>query len=898
LRPYRLVQFLVWFLCSAGLAWSICAPPTTAGTAKFCSPTAGSTVASPVTISASAATGAGQTIATMKLYVDNVLKTTVHVSTLSVSLPLASGSHALSLNFWVNGNGTAKVTRETFTVGAATTVAINVLPDTATLAQQAQQQFTATVTGTTNKAVQWLVDGVVGGSITAGNVTTTGLYTAPNATGAHQITAISKADTTKRDTSTISVGAQTGVSVSVTPDTASIAPGATQQLTAVVKGVTNQTLTWSVDGVQGGNATVGTISLFGLYTAPSALGSHNVTAVLNADTTKSDTSFISVVGTPAPSVSVTPATAQVLVGQQQQFSAVVQNSTSTLVDWYIDGTASGSDAVGTIDSSGLYTAPSTAGTHTVTAKLDSDPTVVGTAVATVGTAPPPPQQGVFTYAYDNGRTGANVNETTLTPANVSAAGSFGAKGKWTVDATMQAQPLYMAGVEIDGAQHNVLFVATENDSVYALDADVPGKTLWKRSFLTSTSTIGQGFTGGRTALGANVGITGTPVIDPATNRLYVLTRNTEGTNQVWRIRCISILDGTDEVAPTIVAGSVPGNGAGNDGAGNVPFNSMTQNQRPALLLQGGVVYVAFASFSDNDPYHGWLFAFDASTLTTLGMFNDSVNGGGGGFWMSGAGPSADEDGNVYVTTGNGRPDASPLFSPPTDSPNSVLKVKLNAGAFTVVDYFSPFNTNCLTNRDLDMASAAATLIPDKLNGHDALVTASKEGRVYLLDRNSLGQFQSKSDSQILDWNLFNAAGPCGPSPFSADSPWRVYGAPAYWNGSVYFGSSFGPLRQYDVTTGKFVQTALSTHTFAANGQSGRGPMVIVTANGTLNGIVWSVEDDLAGAGWIRAYDATNVAKQLYQVNYGAGTHFVEPMVINGNLYVTGHGTVYRYGLLH
>ena len=808
MRLFSAVSLLVLTIVSFASVSAQCPPPATLGTVNFCSPAPSSTVPSPVTISATGAPLSGQTIVSMKLYLDNVLQTSVNTSTINVSLPIAAGKHTLAVNFWTTAGGSATVVHDAFTVGTAT-----------------------------------------------------------------------------------------GVSLNVTPDTATVAPGGAQQFTSTVTGVTNKTVTWWVDGVKGGNATVGTVSIFGLYTAPTAPGSHRVTAVLNADSTKRDSSLITVAGTPGPSVTVTPGSVHMQIDTQQQFDALVQNSTSG-VDWFVDDISGGSTTTGTISATGLYTAPGTAGTHTIAAKLATDSSVFGTSVATVTTAAPPALQGVFTYGYDNGRTGANNDETILTPANVSAASSFGAKGTWSVDATIQTQPLYVAGVVIGGVKHNVLYVATENDSVYGLDADVPGKVLWKRNFLTTTSTIGKGFTGGRTALGSSVGITGTPVIDPATNRLYVLTRNTEGTAQVWRIRCISIINGADAVAPVVVSGSVSGTGAGNDGTGHVPFDSLTQNQRAALLLQNGVVYVAFASFSDHDPYHGWVFAFDAGTLKNLGFFNDSINGGGGGIWMSGAGPSADAAGNIFITTGNGRPDATPLFDPPTDSPNSVMKIKLNAGIFTIVDYFAPFNSNCLTHHDMDMASAAATLIPDKVLGHDALVTASKEGRAYLIDRNDMGQFQPTSDSQILDWKLFNAKGACGAAPFNGDSSWRVYGAPAYWNGFVYFGSVFGPLRQYDVTTGKLVLKALSTHTFPASGQTGRGPMVVVSANGNTNGIVWSVEDDLAGLGWLRAYDATNVAKQLYQVNYGSGTHFVAPTVINGNVYVTGHGKVYRYGLLH
>lgn len=690
-------------------------------------------------------------------------------------------------------------------------------------------------------------------------------------------------------------GSGAGVAVNVTPDAQTLAPGATQQFSAAVSGTANASVQWWVDGVRNGNTAVGTISSSGLYTAPSSAGSHRVTAVSNVDGSKRDSSLITVSGVSTPSVNVSPSTIQMQVNTQQQFQASVQNAGNTTVDWFVDDVFGGSTDAGSITTTGLYTAPAAAGTHKVAAKLSTDSSIFGSAQAVVTTSVPTSLQGVFTYAYSNSRTGANTRETILTPQNVSNT-SLLKKGTWTLDATIQAQPLYVSGITIAASKHNVLYVATENDSVYALDADIPGKVLWKRSFLTSTSTIGKGFTGGRTALGSSVGITGTPVIDPATNRLYAVTRNTEGPDQVWRMHSISLFDGTDAVPAQIITGTSFGTGMGNDGTGHVPFDSLTQNQRPGLVLSHGVVYVAFASFSDHDPYHGWVFALDAATLKILASFNDSVNGGGGGIWMSGAAIAADSAGNIYFNTGNGRPDADPLFEPPGDNPNEMMKLKLNGNTFAVLDYFAPYNTQCLTHHDLDLASTGVTLIPDKIMGKDVLVTASKEGRAYLIDASTLGKFQPNDDSQIMDSQLFNGKGACESKGFDGSSPYRVYGSPAYWNGSTYFGSVFGPLRQYNINNGKLQQTALSTNIFAGSGQSGRGPMVIVSANGTSNGIVWTVDDDLNGKGWLRAYDATNVSKQLAAINFGAGTHFIEPLVINGSVFVSGHAVLYKYGV--
>ncbi len=600
-----------------------------------------------------------------------------------------------------------------------------------------------------------------------------------------------------------------------------------------------------------------------------------------------------------PTISVSPASATLTSSGTQQFTASVTNESSTAVSWIVDGVAGGNSTTGSITANGLYTAPNASGTHTVSAASAADPQLTASATVTVTspTPPPPTVSGVYTYKYDNGRTGLNANETKLTLAAVNDGANFGKLGTWTLDGSIYTQPLYVPGVSIGSGTYNVLYVCTENDSCYALNADVPGKVLWKRSFLTATASIGHGFTNGRTSIGDSVGITGTPVIDPGTNWMYVVARTTEGGNQVQRLHAIDITTGADTLSSTVINPVVTGTGMGSDGAGHVPFDTATQNQRPGLLLSNGIVYVTFASFSDNDPYHGWMMAYDATTLAFIDAYLDTPNGGGGGSWMAGAAPAGDSDGNVYFAAGNGRPDATALFDPPNDLPNSFMKLNMINGKLTLVDYFSPYNAKCLSADDLDLGSSGPTIIPDQFAGKSIIALGSKEGRAYLLDQNDLGKFQPGSDKQILSSVLFNTAA-CGQAGFDANAPLRVYGSPAYWNGNIYFGSAFGPLRQYNITTGKLVQTAVSAHLYPGNGQTGRGPLTVVSANGATDAIVWTAENDLNGKGWLRAYDATDVADQIYVTNYGGGDNFIIPMVFDGNLYVSGGATLYKYGLLH
>ena len=278
-------------------------------------------------------------------------------------------------------------------------------------------------------------------------------------------------------------------------------------------------------------------------------------------------------------------------------------------------------------------------------------------------APPPPSvAGVFTYHNDNLRTGQNLNETTLTWANVNQA-QFGKKFSYPLDGIAYASPLYVANVSIPAqGVHNVVYVATEHDSVYAFDADGLTPTpLWKVSFINppAVTTVPAADTGECCDIAPEIGITGTPVIDQGPGTLYVVAKTKEGTNYVQRLHALDITTGAEKFGgPKVIQASVPGNGDGNDGKGNVPFNALRENQRPALLLSNGVVYIGFASHGDNGPYHGWVLGYDATTLQQVMAYNNTPNGGEGGIWQSGGGLAADSAGNLYFVAGNGTFDAN------------------------------------------------------------------------------------------------------------------------------------------------------------------------------------------------------------------------------------------------
>src|SRR5712692_3509588 len=370
------------------------------------------------------------------------------------------------------------------------------------------------------------------------------------------------------------------------------------------------------------------------------------------------------------------------------------------LQWVIGGTGFALAANNSIDSTGLYRAPaSPSRPATVTRLSQANTTESGSASATIVTMAA--FSGTFTWRNDNARTGQNRQELLLTPTTVNPA-KFGKVFSFPVDGEVYAQPLYVPNVQIPGrGARNVVYVATEHDTVYAFDADGrPTSSLWAKSLIPA---------GGTTVplpspdlvcpdiIHPEIGITGTPAIDPQTNTLYVVGATKENSNFVQRLHALDIATGAEKFGgPKAIQASVRGIGAGGDGQGNIPFDSLRQNQRAALLLSGGRVYIAWASFCDIDPYHGWLLGYAAANLQQVAVFNATPNGTEGAIWQSGAGPSADSNGNIYVITGNGTFDRD---TGGVDFGDSFLK--LNANLTTVHDFFTPFNQALLSEADLD-----------------------------------------------------------------------------------------------------------------------------------------------------------------------------------------------------
>ena len=513
---------------------------------------------------------------------------------------------------------------------------------------------------------------------------------------------------------------------------------------------------------------------------------------------------------------------------------------------------------------------------------------------------------VLTYHDDNSRTGADLAETTLTPADVNPT-DFGKLGFLAVDAKVDAQPLVKTGVAIPGrGTHDVVYVATEDDSVYAFDAE-SGSLLWhdgpnsgSQALLGPNETAVPASDYNSDQVSPLIGITSTPVIDPATNSIDVVAMSksvANGTTAYFqRIHALDLGTGADRVAPRSIDRSIssPGRGPGGNGT-EVFFDPRQYDERDALTLSNGVVYTGWASHSDEAPYTGWVIGFNASNLGVAGVLNIDPNGApsasnsvgesGNSFWNSGGGFAADASGNLYNISANG-----PFEPTSGDYGDAYLKLS-TANGLGVADYFAPTNQKALSNADADLGSSGVVLLPpitDAAGDTPTLAIGSgKDGNIYVIDRANLGKFDA-TGNRI--WQ--EVPGQLGGGLFAT---------PAYFNGSVYFGAVGATLRAFSVAGAK-VSASPTSQTPEAFGYPGTTPAI--SANGSANGIVWAAENGPTAV--LHAYDASNLAHELYDSNqapngrdqFGPGNKFITPTVANGRVYVGTTAGVAVFGLLN
>jgi len=507
------------------------------------------------------------------------------------------------------------------------------------------------------------------------------------------------------------------------------------------------------------------------------------------------------------------------------------------------------------------------------------------------------QVSVTTQRNNNSRDGQNLSETVLTPANVNTT-QFGKLFSQAVDGYIYAQPLYVPNVSVPGlGTHNVVYVATEHDSVYAFDADnnsgMNGSPLWHTSFIDPAHGITSVSSGDVSCgdLVPEIGVTGTPVIDTGTQTMYLVAKTKENGQFFHRLHALDITTGQERPgSPVTISAKVKGTGDGSSG-GFVSFNPLREAQRAGLLLVNGYLFIAWASHCDIGPYHGWVMVYDENSLKQLKVWNTTPNGGLGGVWQSGTGLAS--DGNyTFFATGNGTYDGP---KGKQDFGDSVAKVPAALNKTHPYDYFTPYNQASFERFDTDVGSGGVLLLPDQGQGaphRHLLIQVGKSGDIYLIDRDRMGLYNTNNNGQIVQ-DLEGAVG-------------GLWATPAWWNNNVYFGGTGDNIQQYtfDSGTGLLSNNPVASSPTVFNFP---GPSPSISADGSSAAIVWALQTDAYGsngASVLHAYDATDVGTELYNSNQnksrdnpGIAVKFTVPTIANGKVYVPTAQQLSVFGLL-
>jgi Immunoglobulin I-set domain len=591
----------------------------------------------------------------------------------------------------------------------------------------------------------------------------------------------------------------------------------------------------------------------------------------------------------APAITTQPTSQTVSVGETATFSVIATGTAPLAYQWQRNGAA----ITGATASS--YTAPAAASTDngatfaaTVTNSVGSITTTAATLTVTAATS----TTDVLTYHNDNSRSGQNLTESVLTPTVVNST-QFGLLRVLTADGSVDGQPLIASGLSVNGALHNVVYIVTENDSVYSYDADT-GAALSHVSVLGSGETPSD--TRGCGQVSPQIGITSTPVIDRSSGAhgtLYVVAMSKDaGGNYYQRLHALDLVTLAElSHSPVVIQATYPG--TGNNSVGTTSFDPAQYKERAGLLLVNGTVYTAWASHCDHSPYNGWIIGYDQSTLTQTQVLNVTPNGTEGALWSSGGGMAADSTGNIFALVANGTFDTtldSGGFPLQGDYGNAFVKLSTSS-SLQVTDYFDMDNTVAESNGDVDLGSGGLMLLPDLTDSGGVVrqlaVGAGKDAHLYVVNRANMGKF-SMSNNAI--WEDMPGALPGG-----------VWSTPAYFQNTVYYGDVGSSLKAFGVQ-----QALLGTTPTSQTGMSfsypGTSPSV--SANGSSNGIVWAVENSSPAV--LHAFAAANLATELYNSNqaangrdqFGAGNKYMTPTIANGKVYVGTPSGVAVFGLLN
>jgi immunoglobulin I-set domain protein/PQQ enzyme-like repeat protein len=595
-------------------------------------------------------------------------------------------------------------------------------------------------------------------------------------------------------------------------------------------------------------------------------------------------------GTVAPAITAQPTDQRVVIGQTATFTVTASGTAPLSYQWQKGGTSiSGATAASYTTPAAMLADDATTFQVVVTNSAGS----VTSSSAKLTVAPvTTPSQGVdvTTYKNDPSRSGQNLSETALTLTNVASA-TFGLQRLLPVDGKVDAQPLYLSKLGIAGGFSNAVFVATEHGSVYAFDSD-SGAVLWHVSLIAAGETPSD--TRGCSQVTPEIGITSTPVIDRnagAHGTIYVVAMSIDGSSKYHqRLHALDVTTGAELLnGPVEITASYP-----TTGTATSTFDPKSYEERAALLLLNGTIYTSWTSHCDITPYGGWIISFSQSTLARNGVLNIAANSNAGpAIWMAGGGPAADTAGNIYLLSANGAfettMDANG-FPSNQDFGNSFLKIS-NAGAgLKVLDYFTMFNEVAESNADQDLGSGGGMLLPDLMDSTSTvrhlMVGAGKDGNIYVVNRDSMGKFNASANNNYQ--TLSNAL------------PGGIWSTPAYFNGTLYYGPVSGTLKAFTISSAKLTATPQSQ---SATSFTYPGTAPSVSANGTANGIVWAHEN--TGTAVLHAYDATNLAHELYNSNqaaanrdhFGAGNKYITPVIADGKVFVGTTNAVAVFGLL-
>jgi hypothetical protein len=666
----------------------------------------------------------------------------------------------------------------------------------------------------------------------------------------------------------------------------SVAAGSTATLTWSSTNATSCTASGAWSGTQPTSGTLGTGAL-------SASASYSLVCSGPGGTSSAVSATVTVV--PSGTLTVSPGRAAITQSQTLQFTASVPGGATAT--WTVDGIAGGNNTVGTVNASGLYTPGTAVGVHTVVAT-----NAVNSAQSASATVAVTDLAGVYTSHNDLNRDGANSHEYALTPATVNTTG-FGKLFACVADGAIYGQPLWVGNVTVNGAQHNVVFVATAHDSLFAFDADAnPCVTLWSANLINTShggsageTTVPSGPTGNLVGSGygditPEVGVIGTSVIDPSSGTLYVLSKSVNAAQTVFyqRLHAIDLTTGLEKAgSPITVAAGYTGTG------GTVTtFNSQLQLQRSGLALVNGIVYGVWASHEDTGAYHGWIlgYSYSGSAFSLAQALNVTPDGTSAGIWMSGGAPAADSSNQLYVITGNGTFDAANSGAPNDDYGDSLLRL---SASLAVSQYFTPSDQMTDEQNDQDFGAGGAVVLADLPAGSPVthvVMGGGKDGSLYVLNRDNLGGLGDGSAVQQVS---------VGHGIFSTG---------AFWNNTFYLAAAGGTLNAYSLNPAQphFTLSSSSPTTYAWPGGTPS-----VSAAGTQGGMVWILDNHLyctkqssgCGPAVLHAYDATNLATDLWNSSTtgtdtaGNAVKFTVPTIANGKVYIgtRGNNTGGAYG---